>query len=55
MRLLVLHLIFLVLSCGGEYEGGEREAKLQSYQNNFSMRKREIADDIMALIEDVIQ
>ena len=55
MRLLVLHLIFLVLSCGGEDEGCEREAKLQSYQNNFSMRKREIADDIIALVEDVIQ
>jgi len=52
---IVLNLLFLVLSCGGEDEGGEREERLQLLKRNFSRRKREIADAIIILVEDVIQ
>jgi len=54
MRPIVLHLVFITLTCGGEDEGGKEE-RLQSYQSNFARRKREIADAIIALVEDVIQ
>jgi hypothetical protein len=55
MRPIFLNLVLIVLSCGGEDEGGEREERFKLLISNFSRRKREIADAIVILVEDVIQ